>query len=209
MPISVDVGGSSEETAHRAWLIPSSESVFREQRRLFLFLTQLEYVQKMFAVVKEHCWAAPWFSWLAAWSISVIFPSTCPCAAILQHCGQRLPRLGGTSVLVCYQLHSPFPRTIHLLLVLLIGSTMGVTTRAKEGCAALRLSITAVSSIYPELCMFVYSLTQKSVEESTWDLLVNSNVKTHLLTYAYSFSVEDFQKNHVFVLATYPWNSLF
>lgn len=120
MPISVDFKGSYEEMAHRAGLIPSSERTFSEQRRLFLFLTQLEYLQKMFTLVKEHCWATPRFSWLAAWSLSVIFPSTCRCTATLQHRGQTLLKLCGASVLACYQVHPPFSRTIHLLLRLLI-----------------------------------------------------------------------------------------
>jgi len=62
MPISVDFKGSYEEMAHRAWFIPSSERIFREQGRLFLFLTQFEYLQEMFTLVKEHCWATPRFS---------------------------------------------------------------------------------------------------------------------------------------------------
>lgn len=53
MPVSVGFKGSCEKMAHRAWLIPSSEKIFRERRRLLLFLTQLEYLQKMFSLVKD------------------------------------------------------------------------------------------------------------------------------------------------------------
>lgn len=114
MPISVDFKGSNEEMAHRAWLILFSERIFGGQGWLFLFLTQLEYLQKMFTLVKEHCWATPWFFWLTACSLSVISTSMCQCTFILQHSGQRLLKLCGASVLACYQLHLPFSHTIYL-----------------------------------------------------------------------------------------------
>lgn len=52
--------------------------------------------------------------------------------------------------------------------------------------------------------MRMHSLIQKSVEENTWALILNSNVKTLLPTDAHCFSSEDFLKNHDFYLQLNP-----
>lgn len=130
MPISGGFKGWCEEVAHRDGLIPSEGRIFRVQRRLFLFLTQLEDLQKMFTLVKEHCWPTPCFSWQAG-----AFQPRCPPGAGE---GQPCPTAAAAALQPPQRVHG------------------GPSGQRKHSCT--QASSCCAPSVDPELGMFIGSL---------------------------------------------------